>query len=204
MENEVFFDIGANNGLVAIILAKQNPKSKIVVVEPISELCDIIRKNASDNNLGNIVILQKAFHTDLGGTKLFIATSCSGASTTNVRDESAFIALEKSAEYRDVETVTFDYLCDHFVSESQVIKLLKIDCEGGEYSLMDSPQFKQGRVEYLEGEFHDTAYGSSASMSASGLFEYCKNFVLREMRVTRLTRMLDVLREDILSFQRTS
>ena len=202
MRDEVFFDVGGNNGLVSIILALQNPGSKVVVVEPISELCEIIEKNIRDNGISNVILLPKAFHSDLGGTKLFLATTCSGASTTHVHDEKAFAALEKQVDCRSVETITFDALCANFVPDESVIKLLKIDCEGGEYALLQSSRFKSSVVEYLEGEFHDTEYGGSQSASSSDLFEYCKSYVMREMQVTKLTRMVNFLREDTLHYRK--
>lgn len=201
LEGHLFFDIGANNGLATIILAKQNPKSKVVVVEPISELCEVIRKNIKDNDLENVVLIESALHTDANGTTLYLASSCSGASSTSVNNENAFSIVENKIETRNVDTVTFDALCEKFLLDNQRITLLKIDCEGAEFALFDSSKFKSKCVDYLEGEFHDTVYNASDNQSATQLFEFCKMCVNIEMRVTKLTRNENASEESIMSFK---
>ena len=201
LENEILFDIGANNGLATIILAKQNPKSTIIAVEPLFELCEIIRKNIADNQLENVVVYQSALHSNLEGTQIHLATTCSGASATNVKDSSLFFRFEKDAEIRNVETITYDTLCERYGLVNRAPKLLKIDCEGGEYYLLDSIYFKANGVEFLEGEFHDTAYNASDDYSAQNLFEFCKSFVKSEMQVTVLLRVLGKTQETCLNYK---
>jgi len=201
LENEILFDIGANNGLATILLAKQNPKSQIVAVEPLSELCDVIRKNVKDNHLENVVVLQCALHSHSNGTQLHIATTCSGASSTNVTDSAKFQQLERDADVRDVGTLTYDELCERYNLTQKSPKLLKIDCEGGEYSLFGSKYFRQNGVDYLEGEFHDTAYNASNEYSAQRLFDFCKNYIKHEMQVTVLLRIIGKTQEHTLYYK---
>ncbi len=56
----ILIDIGGNHGLVTCILAKQNPMAKVIVLEPIPELVNRIKKNVELNNLTNVTIIDKA------------------------------------------------------------------------------------------------------------------------------------------------
>jgi len=202
IKNDVILDIGANCGLVTIILAKQNPESLIVALEPISELCDIILKNVKDNGITNVTLHNEALHTNSNGTTLFLANSCSGASSTNVGNLDAFYTLESSSSSRFVNTTTYDDLCYKYDIVSRPLIILKIDCEGGEYSLKDSNMFHKNGVVFLEGEFHDTPYKKDINFSAQELFEYCKPCIVEEMSVTILTRNTDLIHEHTLNFKK--
>jgi len=197
----VFFDIGGNNGLVSLILARQNPQSVVVVVEPILELCDLIRYNADINKISNVIVLNRALAASNEKVILSVATSCSGASSTMVKHQEEFNVLENGFTEREVDGVTFDDLCDQFLADGAFMPLLKIDCEGAEYTLRHSKRFADRIVHNLEGEFHDTSYINSYSQSALDLFLYCIPLVKNEIHITRLTRSSSEILEDSLAFR---
>jgi len=134
VEGAVFLDIGANNGLVSMILGKRNPQSHVIAVEPIRELCTQLERNLVANAITNVTVLNKALHSDDLGTTLHLAGACSGASSTLVDDRRAFDRLQRALDERAVDTITFDTLIRRYVPDRRV-HLMKIDCEGGEYHL---------------------------------------------------------------------
>lgn len=186
LKGEVLLDIGANNGLVTLILASQNPDSRIISLEPSPRLAEVIRHNIAQNGLENVVFVNKALDEQLGETELFLATSCSGASSTSVKDVMSFAAFEGPPQSVRVPTTTFDELVEQFSLDR--IAYLKIDCEGGEYSLLRSVHFRRGIVRSLGGEFHQTSYGASSSTAADELILFCQQHVTGDIYLTVLDR----------------
>lgn len=186
-KNATFLDIGANYGLVTIILAIQNPESKVYTFEPNAQLFGVLTRNIEQNNLKNVILTKAALNHEDEDVNLYIANSCSGASSTNVTDESAFWHIEgDGTSIQVVKGMRFDtIITTHSI---ECIDFLKIDCEGAEYYLYDSFHFKKGIVGSLGGEFHQTAYGESSQDAADKLFEFCKKFVKGSMEVTVLDR----------------
>jgi FkbM family methyltransferase len=182
---EVLLDVGANNGLVTLILAKLNPASTIVAVEPIRELCDLLERNLSANQIGNVRVVRKALHGDNQGVRLYVSNMCSGASSTHVQNEASFDALASTLDERLVDSITFDELVTEH-APGGVVYLLKIDCEGGEFHLPSSHRFLNLDVRFIEGEFHETAYGETRDGAAAALFDVVKGVVREEACVTVL------------------
>lgn len=182
----VFFDIGANNGLVSMILGKLNPGSRIIAVEPIAELCALLEHNLQANDVTNVEIIQKALHAKDELVTLHLARTCSGAASTHVSDVVEFGKVGSGElEPREVVGVTFDSLVSEYAPDGK-LHLLKIDCEGGEYLLPESARFRSLSVDFIEGEFHETSYNDALAGGADLLFDICKNVVAKEISVTVL------------------
>ena len=146
-ENEIFLDVGANEGYFSVLAASiVGPHGSVVAVEPQSRLCEIIQINLAINELkGNII------HGALGGAKgdhcllnLYPSLN-SGASSI----------LHKPRLYRKVETAPFaDPL--EFLSEGELFSFVKVDVEGYEANVVQSllPLLKLGKIRTLLVDFH--------------------------------------------------
>lgn len=172
---ETLIDIGANNGLVSLILALQNPESTVICIEPSWDLHQVICRNITQNALKNVHVLQKALHSENCELEFLQSTICTGASITTNESSEAFAAFDKNHSRQKVSAITFDKLVADFKLSS--IYFLKIDCEGGEYSLYGSNGFKSGIVKHLGGEFHETYYLNSQKGDALKLLDFCKAYV---------------------------
>lgn len=185
LKGKYFIDIGANNGLVTIILAKNNPESTIISVEPLKSCCDIIRKNIIDNNLNNVILYERALHGfDKQNINIYLGGRFTGSSTTCVENIDAFNKIEGVVVNESVETITFDTLIDE--NNINEIELLKIDCEGGEYHLYKSNKLKEGMVKNICGEFHDCEYNTKNDPKK--LINYCEKYIDGEIVLTILER----------------
>lgn len=173
---ETLIDIGANNGLVTLILALQNPDSTIICVEPSWDLYQVICKNVMQNKLTNVHILQVALHSKNCEIDFLQSTICTGASITTSTSSDLFSMFDNKHSQQKVAAITFDKLVEDFKIAS--IYFLKIDCEGGEYSLYESKSFQNSIVKHLGGEFHETFYLNSQKGDALNLLEFCKQYVL--------------------------
>jgi FkbM family methyltransferase len=182
----VILDIGANNGLVTTILALQNPDAFIYSLEPFKKLIQIIEKNINDNNISNVTVINKA----LGNgeiAELYTGSYCTGASSTNVTDPGEFKRLANASMTKQkIETITFDSLLD--THNIKTIDLLKIDCEGGEYYLIESIKIKNSIIDHLIGEFHNLKYNKfeNPNYNSAYLTSYLKNYVHNNFKVTYL------------------
>lgn len=174
LENKTILDIGANHGLATIILAKQNPNSKVYCFEPNSKLYEIILVNIKDNELQNVVAYNKAVNSN---KSLFLIENAkvSGASTVG------YDKTQMENFYRNYGISQVEIECisiDEFLSEEKIdnIFLMKIDCEGSEFDILTKSEllFKDIKIENIVGEFHDLSYFYDKQISSAELLTKCK------------------------------
>ena len=127
-EGDVVVDIGASIGPFLYTIKDKNI-SKAVAVEPISSYHDLILKNSE----GLPLTLHKNAIGDL---------------------DNQILDLEWSSEREQVKTISFKTI----IKENNLdhINFLKLDCEGGEYSIFteDNLDYLKNNVDYIVGEFH--------------------------------------------------
>jgi FkbM family methyltransferase len=139
-------DIGDNVGVTALVLA-QIPGARVTCYEPDPENCALLRDNIERNALRNVSVreaavagrngkLQFQLHAESTGGSLAASSAASGAHTLTV------------------DAVTLDRVLEE--SATGEIDLLKCDCEGGEYELLDglTPELAR-RIRNLTIEVHD-------------------------------------------------
>jgi FkbM family methyltransferase len=118
-------DVGANIGVVSLLLATQYPQNRVFSLEPAPTTFDALSKNVALNGLPNISCHQLALSDSVGE----IAFDALPHQRGNAR-----IADAKSTHVTMVRTTTLD----DFVEEQgiETISLLKIDVEGFEASVL--------------------------------------------------------------------
>jgi FkbM family methyltransferase len=157
-ENDCVVDIGANIGLFSIPLAKVYPFIKIVCYEPLSKNADILERNISLNNIQNIVVVRKGV-SDQNKKALFQWNpfhNGNAGSSNQLFSESQheiIYAIENKLEYEEVELCSFDEEMERLGISK--IKLLKMDCEGGEYDIaFGNKKFTSDFIDEIRGEVH--------------------------------------------------
>jgi FkbM family methyltransferase len=153
-EDTTFIDIGANHGVAAIILAKQNPKSIVYAFEPDPNVFQYLLQNIKLNSISNLIAFNKAVcKQGVKSIDLIFNPNHSGGNTTCSDLESHSSYWNKPATYVTVDAICIDdFICDYNIKS---IELLKIDCEGAEYEiLVNSAYFKDNIVKNITGEFH--------------------------------------------------
>lgn len=179
MTSAVFVDIGTNCGIATIILAKQNPNSKVFSFEPDKTVFEFLSTNIKLNNLTNVILNNKAVSkTGIKTITLCANNVCSGANTT-CSDENTFIRVfgDKINSYY-VDCISLDKIIENYNITS--IELLKIDCEGAEYEILyGSTHFQNNVVKNIVGEFHNMYYNTRVDSSANNgqeLINYCAKY----------------------------
>jgi len=142
-----FIDVGANIGIVSIFVAINNPRSRVIAVEPFPENYQILHRNIVRSGVMNITPLPFAIagHAD-SEYRMIRHPSCTGGAThwSSQLTEGGHMANFASA-------ITLDQLIDRFVPDGPII--LKIDTEGSEHVIL--PAFTRwDRLHHLHLEIH--------------------------------------------------
>ena len=139
-------DIGANVGVTALLLS-QIPKAKITCYEPDPGNCRHLRRNIELNKISNVKVIQAAV-TSVNGTEEF---------QTDEESTGGHIVRGRSATKGHKIKVSSTTLQSAVVQcSSDVIALLKCDCEGGEYDIIQqiTPDLAS-RIRNVTVEIHD-------------------------------------------------
>lgn len=167
---DVVIDLGSHVGIVSIYLAKKYPGLDIRAYEPTAENFARLVRNVAANGVKNIVAINKAVSGD--GRDLTL----SGDPSSNTGGMSAFTTPNGHSQ-----TVRSSTLQDILwtLPESKKVKLLKIDCEGAEYEILQPPVAPVilSRIDHLRGEFHTNARLKAAGNDPNALHDLCEKYI---------------------------
>ena len=160
-------DIGAHLGSVGIGLALDNPDLRVVCVEPVPENAELLQLNVDTNGLSDRVkVLQVAAASPEHETTL-VRWRYRGS---ELLDHHAFIgnaSLVEGTGVADAEHEEEQIACvsiSGLIREYGPLRLLKIDCEGCEWSALQDPAVAE--VPLILGEWHPTAGKTVADLIA--------------------------------------
>jgi FkbM family methyltransferase len=124
--DDVIIDIGGHIGLFSLYSSQFCKNGKIFSFEPIKENYNLLRDNIEQNNIKNIKTFNVAISNKKEKNRIYLSDDDQAA-------HSFYGIGKKSIE---VETTTLD----HVIRSENIIKcdLLKLDCEGAEYEIIDS------------------------------------------------------------------
>jgi len=145
--NSVVVDVGANIGYYTILMAKKC--KKVYAIEPDKECFDILKKNVEENNLKNVVLINKAA-SDKREKKYL------------VRDEEN-LGNSRISETRNekLDTGVLTETLDNLLINEQYISLIKVDTQGWEPEVISGTKkiIKRDQptifLEYTPGEYRD-------------------------------------------------
>ncbi len=142
-------DIGAHYGYFSIFASKNTAaESKILAIEPGSLNFKCLAENIERNKINNIIPLHAAIGNKDEVSKLYLGR------TSNNSLISDYSFLEKESVSEKIELKTLETILNDYPIEN--IDFLKMDCEGGEYSILESlssETFK--KITTISLEFHD-------------------------------------------------
>lgn len=146
---DIILDLGANLGIISILLSKKFPFTKIYSFEASPINYQNFIKNIKDNNCSNITPFNLAVWSTSGDT-IQIPTS-----PTNSGGSSIYYKPEFFNQYPvlEVQTISLEDIIKQ--NKIETCKLLKIDVEGAEYEIFKSfPKESLSVIKNIGIEFH--------------------------------------------------
>lgn len=166
-DNPTIIDIGANAGFFSLFAASRFPNAKILSFEPIESNFRQLQRNRDLNEIYRISCFPKAVSGHNG--KIALSFSPADPFTT-----SATVFGESSEEEVTIQVpcVTLQRIFEE--NGVQACDLMKMDCEGAEYSILYSCSADcLRRISQMVIEVHSGA-GSNENIQALG--EYVKSY----------------------------
>jgi FkbM family methyltransferase len=134
---DTFIDVGAHAGLYTVIASKRvGPTGKLLSVEPNPLNLRFLELNIKLNNLLNVQVIPKALSDKSGKMNLFYSPK-----------ETAFTSLRKASNQSAIETAVTTI--DDIAEEIQSVKIIKIDTEGNDLSVLKGASETLTRVSFL-------------------------------------------------------
>jgi FkbM family methyltransferase len=189
-QGDVVIDIGANIGMVSLLLAKKYPFLKIYAFEPVKDTYENFKSNIKLNNIPDSTITAYNMAVTKDGRDICMSHDPLFSGKSNMFNLSNNILCKK---INHVKSITLDEIFKQDnISE---VKLLKIDCEGAEYEILYNTKLENLKnINHLRGEFHENIaiypppplISPHASHSqAKWLFEYLNKHI-KDVDVTVL------------------
>lgn len=148
---EVFVDVGAHIGGVAIALAKRHPDTPVIAYEANPATFALLQANLQRNRVTNVQAVNCAVAGAAGTLTLIEPIGDTGAATAMVAAAEHRRLLELGCRAFSVPAITLDDLfARHAIARS---RLLKLDCEGAEHDIIANAQVFD-RVSALAMELH--------------------------------------------------
>lgn len=152
---ELVVDVGAHIGTFAKLVHDQNPKARIVCIEACPENLEALQKNVGDF----ATIVHAACSYERGKPMLLNAVwpNCSSTGGSIVSFPPHTCAARGDTQYwldeRPLPVVTLE---SPLVAGEKRIDLLKLDCEGCEFSVLGRTPILD-RIGFIVGEYHGAA-----------------------------------------------
>lgn len=141
---DVVVDVGANMGLFALWAAPQAHRGRVICIEP-TGVIGCLERSLPGSGLSNVEIVRCAIGREEGVLELveypgFTATTHAAAFRPATLGQLLIHLLWRGSQKRPVRTTCRCRSLDRVLEELGVerVDLLKIDCEGGEYDIVDS------------------------------------------------------------------
>ena len=140
--NDTVIDIGAHIGLFSLLVSQRCKTGKILSFEPVRENFDLLVSNLKLNHIENVLPFNMAVSKNLDKLNLFLND-----------DQSAHSIFPKSSESISVESTSLQKIFEE--NKISSCKLLKLDCEGAEYEIIDSlPSEYLNKIQNIVMEYH--------------------------------------------------
>jgi len=147
-KDDVFVDVGANEGYFSLLASLASGGGRVFALEPQSRLVPVIEENLRLNGCHHVTVSHVALSNRTGTATLHLQSS------TNTGSSGFFNPRSRGLGREDVPTRTLDdYFAEHRIDR---VRMMKVDCEGAEKLVMEGGRATlRGRtIEILAWEYH--------------------------------------------------
>ena len=150
-DNKIMLDIGANIGASGILAWTKTART-VLAYEPEKHNYEQLLKNIELNGLQDVIIpIKMAVSNQTGTTEIFDGQG--GSFITGAKGVSKALRDKVPSEKETVKTTTLNAI----LKDIPEIALLKMDCEGGEYKIIDGASIDTLRkCKRIVMEYHQT------------------------------------------------
>lgn len=161
---KIVFDVGANVGEYAGLVATNCPTAKIYSFEPVKATFDLLRQAAKDTK--RIVPYNNGFFKENTTREINLYDSNAHSSLYDVFESNAQAARSETIQLIKGD----DFMAEHQISK---IDFLKLDVEGAEMGVLEGLEqaFQQGKIRMVQFE-----YGAPNIVSHHLLFDFYQFF----------------------------
>ncbi len=154
VKDKVVLDVGASNGDSAIFFARNGAKL-VIALEPMPESFQLAKKNITLNELeGKIVLINAALDKVTGRAKFQMSTN--NPNTDSIKPIETILADPKINFDSTIEVQTYSLVDIMSRYRLEQIDLLKMDCEGCEYEVLQNlPENILRKIRNITLEYHD-------------------------------------------------
>ena len=164
---DIIIDLGANEGVFSIMMAKLFPAADIYSVEAISSTYRTLLSNIASNHCSNIHPFNCGVGGETGKREFVVCNDFSGGSSSVMRH-----TFSKLHHHKEMVNI---YSMQDIFNKLNIdyCKLLKIDIEGMEHETILNCENLM-RIENLVGEFHINSNLQSQGYSTAQLVTYIR------------------------------
>lgn len=154
MKPKVIFDIGANIGIITVMLAKIYPEAIIYSFEPQAENFKLLEMNTK--HLPNVKRFNFGLADDHGEFNLYKSSDEQNFGGFSFYKKGVDTDVYETCKLVDVHDFLFKEGADTGTpGKPLAVDLIKIDCEGSEFSILTAiPEETLKGVKFITGELH--------------------------------------------------
>ncbi|MCG2717273.1 MAG: FkbM family methyltransferase [Nanoarchaeota archaeon] len=148
--DKVIVDAGANEGYYTLKIKQNNPKCRVLAIEPNPLAFKILKKNINTNKLKNVQLINKMLGHKCGKTSFELVDEISAIGSRNIQKRPW---LEESRIKKIIVWgITLCKLCQEY--ELKTIDILKLDVEGDEMEILISAKNFVRNIRKIVVEYH--------------------------------------------------
>jgi FkbM family methyltransferase len=152
-ERDLVIDVGANIGTTAVPLARET-SCRVLAVEPVPELCELLRRNVEQNGLANLVRCEETAVAAQAGRSETAIPAHSAGSTELLVDalEPSWTGLKATLRRVEVKTAPLPTILRHHRVAPGEVALVWADIQGAEGELIQTgePLWRAGVPLFME------------------------------------------------------
>lgn len=145
-------DLGANEGYYTLKLKQNNPKCKVIAVEPNPLAFEVLEKNVKSNKLNDVILINKAVCNKNGKMTLEIVENVSAIGGKDLGIMNRPWLKREMVKKIKVDCITLSKLLQEYKVDK--VDILKLDVEGMELEILKSSKNLLNRIHKIVVEWH--------------------------------------------------
>ncbi len=149
---DLVIDLGANEGFYTLKMKENNPRCRVIAVEPNPLAFEVLEKNVRSNGLTDVILVNKAICDGEGTMPFEIVPHVSAIGSRDLSLEERPWLKPEMIKTIDVECMTLSQLFERYAVEKTDI--MKLDVEGMELDILRGGEAALATIRRIVVEHH--------------------------------------------------